>query len=634
MGEKDKAPTDSAARNLAPKESTSQHNSAAGGRDERPLLVYDGDCAFCAYWVRYWRRLTGVSVHYAPYQETAAAHPEVAPAEFAGAIQLFLPDGRRCSGAEAAFRVLAEARGHGSGLWLYRHVPGFGLLSERVYALIARHRPAAHWWARRLWGDERYPAEYRRVSWLFLRLLGLIYFSGFASVLAQVTGLVGNDGILPLGDYLDLAAAGSGAERYWFIPTLFWINASNAALRAACIAGLLASALVVLDAWVRPMLLVAFVLYLSLWYALQLFGGVQSDVLLLEVGFLAIFLTSGSRIAVWLYRWLLFRFMLLSGLVKLLSGDKSWAQLTALKYHYETQPLPTPLAWYAHQLPDWFQQLCVLAVFGIELLLPWLVFLPRRPRFVAAWGFIVLQSAIALTGNYHFLNLLTLCLTLLLFDDAAVRRLLPARLGQRAGHRMPLPGRTATATTASLAILVLVSNATQAWATFGRNPPEPLASVAASVSRLGITNLYGFFAVINTTRYEIIVEGSRDGEHWKPYEFRYKPGDPYRRPTWNIPHQPRLDWEMWFAAAQPPYLHPWLGAFMQRLLEGSPDVLGLLASDPFPGKPPTYVRSMLYRYRFTDAGERASTGAWWKREPAGYYLPPMQRWPVRPGSAG
>jgi predicted DCC family thiol-disulfide oxidoreductase YuxK len=595
--------------------------SVNDSHSRQPLLVYDGDCGFCAYWVRYWQRLTGERVRYAPYQAVAAEHPEVPVEAFERAIQLFGPDGERSSGAEAAFRVLATVPGKGTSLWLYRHLPGFAWLAETTYALIARHRRPAYRWARLLWGRERFPPSYRLIGWLFLRLLGLFYLAGFVSIATQITGLVGSDGILPLGDYLSSVPA-SGVQGFWQLPTLFWLNSSDTALVTASLIGAAAALLVLLDLLTRPTLVVAFVLYLALWTAMPVFGGIQSDALMLEVGFLGIFLTGGSRIVVWLYRWLLFRFMLVSGLVKLISRDPSWANFSALEFHYETQPLPTPLAWYAHQLPEWFQQLSVFTMLGIELILPCLVFLPRRPRFVAAWGFIVLQVAIALTGNYHFLNLLALCLCLFLFDDRAVEGAFPAVLQRRAARRITGAGRAATLSAAILAIVVVPSNLIQAWERFGPgHPPAPLASVAGAVSRFGVSNLYGFFSVMTTDRREIILQGSRDGERWRDYELRYKPGDPQHCPRWSIPHQPRLDWQMWFAALGSPYRSPWLGDLLYRLLEGSEPVLDLFAENPFPAQPPAYVRGMLYRYRFSTPEERAATGACWARESLGSYTP-------------
>jgi hypothetical protein len=372
------------------------------------------------------------------------------------------------------------------------------------------------------------------------------------------------------------------------------------------------------------MLVLAFVLHLSLWVAMPVFGNIQPDALILEAGLLAIFLTAGSRIIIWLFRWLLFRFMLLSGVVKLLTHDPTWVHLTALNYHYETQPLPTPLAWYAHQLPDWFQQFSVLAMLGIELVLPWLVFLPRNPRFVAAWGFLVLQVAIVLTGNFYFLNLLTIFLCLFLFDDRALARVVPGRLAARLRYRLPAPRRVATTTAAVFAVCVVTIDLAGIWQRVEQRPlPEPLATVTATASRFGVTNFYGFFGTMNTERREIVVEGSRDGEKWRPYEFRYKPGDLHRCPTWSLPYHPRLDWTMWFAAGESPYRNPWFGDLLYKLLEGAPPVLALLAENPFPDEPPKWVRATLYNYRFATPEERAATGDCWVRERLGPYVPPL-----------
>jgi predicted DCC family thiol-disulfide oxidoreductase YuxK len=594
-----------------------------------PLLAYDGSCGFCAYWVRYWQRLTGESLRYAPYQEIAADHPDVPVEEFARAIQLFEPDGAHYSGAEAAFRVLARAPGKATGLWLYRHLPGFARVAEAVYTLIAHHREAAYRWSHLLWGPERYPSTFHLVSWLFLRLLGLTFLVAFVSIGNQITGLVGSDGILPLSNYLATVAAEHGPWRYWFAPTLFWVNSSDTALLSACFIGAAASGLVVLNVLTRYMLALAFVLHLSLWVAMPVFGHIQPDALILEVGLLAIFLTAGSRIVIWLFRWLLFRFMLCSGLVKLLTHDPSWAHLTALNFHYQTQPLPTPLAWYAHLLPDWFQQLSVLMMFGIELVLPWLIFTPRRLRFVAAGGFLVLQVAITLTGNFYFLNLLTMFLCLFLFDDQALARLLPAQLAARLRFRQPGAGRLATAAAAALASVVVAVNLAVIWQHIEQRPlAGPLDALVATTSRFGVTNFYGFFGVMSRVRREIIVEGSLDGKHWRAYEFRYKPGDVHRCLRWSIPYHPRLDWTMWFAAGESPFRDPWFGDLLYRLLQGAPPVLALLANNPFPGQPPKWVRATLYRYRFTTPAERAATGDCWVRERLGPYVPPLslQSW--------
>jgi hypothetical protein len=250
--------------------------------------------------------------------------------------------------------------------------------------------------------------------------------------------------------------------------------------------------------------------------------------------------------------------------------------------------------------------------------------MPRRLRFVAAWGFLILQMLITLTGNYYFLNLLTMFLCLFLFDDQALAGLLPARLAARVRYRLPTPGRLATAAAALLATVVVVVNLSVLWKRIELRPlPAPLAAVTATASRFGVTNFYGFFGVMNTVRRDIIIEGSLDGEHWRPYAFRYKPGDVHRCLRWSIPFHPRLDWTLWFAAAQSPYRNLWFGDLLYRLLEGAPPVLALLADNPFPGQRPVLVRATLYLYRFTTFAERAASGDCWVRERLGLYVPPL-----------
>lgn len=373
----------------------------------------------------------------------------------------------------------------------------------------------------------------------------------------------------------------------------------------------------------RQALVLAWLAYLSLFYAGQVFTTFQWDLLLLEAGFLAVFLPgAGPRLPVLLYRWLLFRFMFGAGFVKIASGDPSWRDLSALEYHFETQPLPTVLAWYAHHLPDALLRAATAATLAIELVLPFAVFMPRQPRLVAAGAFIVLQLAILATGNYNYFNLLTLLLCLFLFDDRALGRLAPGVLAR--GVPRPASGRwtPARAATVGAALLVLPVSAIG----FGEQlalarAPAWLRWPAELLAPLRITSTYGVFAVMTTTRHEIVVEGSDDRREWRPYRFRYKPGDPQRAPPWNVPHQPRLDWQMWFAALGDANREPWFERLLERLLEGSPPVLALLEGAPFDDRPPRYVRASLYRYRFSTPEERAATGAWWQREAAGVYYP-------------
>jgi hypothetical protein len=336
----------------------------------------------------------------------------------------------------------------------------------------------------------------------------------------------------------------------------------------------------------------------------------------------------------WLLRWLLFRLMFCSGAVKLLSNDTAWHGLTALTYHYETQPLPTPPAWYAHQWPVWFHKASCAGMFFVELALPFCIFLPRRPRFVAFWAFTLLMLGIALTGNYTFFNLLTVALCVVLLDDFALVRFAPARWSERvmSGPRppwlRPWPRPLAWARGAVLMLLVglvlgvtavqLLGMARVRWSS-----DHALVKLYRWVAPLRSVNSYGLFAVMTTSRPEIVVEGSHDGRTWQAYEFRHKPGDLRRAPTFVAPHQPRLDWQMWFAALGNVRGNPWFVNFCFRLLQGRPEVLALMADNPFTDRPPAFVRAVVYDYHFTTPEERRKDGAWWRREFKGEYCPPL-----------
>jgi len=587
----------------------------------RPTLVYDGDCGICRTWIDYWRLLTGDKIAYRPYQEAAGDFPLIPVANFKDAMQLIEPDGSVYSGAAATFRLLSYAPSRGAWWWLYRHVPGFAGLSEWAYSFLSRRRGLLAGATHLLWGRTLEPERYDLVSWLFLRGLGLIYVAAFVSLALQIRGLVGHDGILPLAEYLAAARDGWGPVAYWRLPTLFWLDASDTALIAGAIVGIALGVLVTVGIFERLSLAALFVLYLSYVYAGQLFMSFQWDLLLLEAGFLAIFLVGGSRIVIWLYRLLLFRFLFLAGLVKLASGDPTWRQLTALDYHFWTQPLPTPLAWYAAQLPHWLLAGGTAAALIIELVAVVLIFLPRRPRMFAAVLVLLFQLAILLTGNFNFFNLLTVLLCLFLFDDQGLRRLVPAGLAARIENRTPRPGPAATATAAIVALVTVPLGLNLIFTPLaGRNLPM-VGPVAEALSPLLIVNPYGVFATTTTTRPQIVIEGSDDGQTWRAYVLPYAPGPVARAPTRNIPYQPRLDWQLWFAAYGSPGENRWIERLLQRLLEGSPPVLALVAENPFTAHPPKYVRALLYDYRFTDAQEGALSGDWWVRRLEGTYYP-------------
>lgn len=594
--------------------------------DSTPVLVYDGDCRFCRSWVDYWAALCQNRLQFRPYQQAAADFPQLSEDEFRRHIQLFASDGRRYRGAAAAFQVLRQIPGKGGWWWLYRHLPGFAPLSEWFYDRVAAHRGLAFGVQKLLWGEHLREDRQQLTSWLFLRLLALIWLAALLSFWWQADGLVGSGGLLPLQDFMGAARA-DPQQSFWQLPSLLWWWHSDLALHSLCASGVGASLLLLCNRLVRPSLVALYLVYLSLFYGGQVFMQYQWDLLLLEAGFLAIFLGRGRGAVVWLYRLLLLRFVFLSGVVKLLSGDPAWAQFEALGYHFETQPLPSPLAWYAAQLPAGVLGFFSLATLLIELLLAPLMLLPRRARMLAGWGLIALQLAILLTGNFGFFNLLTLALCLFLFDDHALGRL-PGlrRLQPGAAPRAvaPLPG-TRRIGLVLLCLLLVSLNVGQLWLTLQRTSvPAPLLALVRICEPWHWVNRYGLFAVVTRQRFEIVIEGSVDGRTWRAYELPFKPGAPERRPRWNIPHQPRLDWQLWFAALEAPRQAPWIRPLLVHVLFATPQVMALFAHDPFAGDMPTRVRARLFVYRFASAQVRATEGVWWERQLAGDYHPPIR----------
>jgi hypothetical protein len=465
-----------------------------------------------------------------------------------------------------------------------------------------------------------------RVRWLFLRLLALTYLVAFASLFVQVEGLIGSRGILPVAELLDWVQARTGSARFRLLPTLFWLGRSDVVLRLSCAAGVLLSALALLRLLPTLLFFVLWALYLSLVNVSQIFLGYQWDALLLETGFLAVLLAPpGLRppageepplAVLWLLRLLLFRLMFSSGMVKLLSGDPSWWNLTALEYHYWTQPLPTWIGYWASRLPASFHRASVVVTFAIEILAPFSIFGPRTLRLVGCGLLVGLQLIIATTGNYAFFNLLTIALCLCLLDDAC----LPGSAPPAAPAHGRRPWRHWVVAPVAL-VLALLSALELSLLLRPRVPSPPLRALRRLEAPLSLVSPYGLFAVMTTSRPEIVVEGSLDGRTWRPYEFRWKPGATTRPPRLVAPHQPRLDWQMWFAALGTCEENPWVLRFLSRLLEGSPPVLGLLADNPFPDGPPQFVRTTLYDYRFADAQAHRREGAFWQGRALGPYCP-------------
>jgi hypothetical protein len=479
-------------------------------------------------------------------------------------------------------------------------------------------------------------STYRLTRALFLRFLGGIYFVAFLSLSEQVLPLFGHDGLLPIEVFVrELSEDRGGAfAAFLELPSLFFVNASDVTLQAGAWIGAAMSLLVVLGFANAIGLAFLWFLYMSYVHVGQVFYGFGWEMLLLETGFLAIFLCPIARlrpdprstppaVVMWLLRWVLFRVMFGAGLIKI-RGDSCWRDLTCLYYHYETQPIPNPLSWLLHQMPPWFHKLGVLWNHFIELVVPWSVFVPVS-RVAAIGGLlqIAFQISLILSGNLSWLNWLTIAIAISCFDDSALAWLAPRRIRERlwfVGEAQP-PSLWATRVAWGLgAVVVLLSFAPTA------NLLSSHQVMNTSFDRLHLVNTYGAFGSVGRERDEVILQGTSDAkidEHtvWKEYDFKCKPGDPKRRPCIVSPYHYRVDWEIWFAAMSTYDRHPWLLRLVQKLLANDAKALSLIATNPFPEAPPRFIRAELYRYHFTRIGD--GSNAWWKRERTDSYFPPV-----------
>ncbi len=461
---------------------------------------------------------------------------------------------------------------------------------------------------------------------LFLRVLGLVFVVAFLSLHSQVTLLVGEKGLLPAGEWLDSVRM-SGAS-FFRVPTIFWlVGAGDGVLRAMSLLGAVLSLGLVFLVLPRPCLLLLWALYLSFATIGQDFLSFQWDNLLLESAFFALFVAPGGvrprrapaphPVAVFLMLFLVFRLHVESGTSKLLTGDPTWRDLSAMATYYETAPIPTRLAWWAHQLPRGFHEASSLSTFVVEIGLAPCVFLPwRRARLAVFVAMLGMQASIALTANYGFFNWLSAALLLFVLDDGHldwIARRFRKPLAPRA------PARRSDARTAGLAIVAFAAVPLSVVPFLGFldrsgglvRETLPIARVLWAYRSI---NAYHLFASMTIDRYEVVIEGSDDGgSTWKAYEFRYKPGDPMRPPPFVAPHQPRVDFQMWFLALRGRRpREPWFARLVEKIRDDPETVAPLFSVNPFPDAPPKEVRIRVEKYRFTDRATRRATGAWWR----------------------
>ena len=516
--------------------------------------------------------------------------------------------------------------------------------------------------------------------WLFLRALGCIYFSAFFSLVFQIRGLIGPEGILPANEYLRAVAHSLGYSRgLWFAPTLLWLASGPHMLAALCWVGMGASLLLVLNVWPRGMLGICFVCFLSFVSAAQDFSGYQSDGMLLEAGFIALFFSPPgfrpgmgvaappSRASLFLLQWEWFRIYFESGVAKIIGGDPEWRNFTAMDEYYQNGPLPTWIGWYIEHLPHWFHASTVFATLALELVLVWMLFLPRRWRIACFFIVTPWELGVIFTANYTFLNYLVLTLGFLLLDDRFLRQFLPQRWrrlfvasatsgpegnptasdasepdkvreasaeparpeqsrwqSSRGSLRQPVKILKLSLVSVVLSWIFYATTVELIWMFWAL--PLPTAPVEA-LEPFRIANRYGLFGIMTRGRYEIEFQGSEDGKTWVAYPFRYKPQDPSTRPGIYAPYQPRFDWNLWFASLGSWRDYPIVPSTEVRLLSNDNDVLALFEKNPFPHEPPRQVRAVIWQYWFTTMSEKRTQGLWWRRQFLGLYAPTIEREP-------
>jgi len=463
------------------------------------------------------------------------------------------------------------------------------------------------------------PESYTTIAHLLPRMLGFIYFVAIGALLLQIHGLIGSKGILPLSEYLSFLKFYYPKRCYTEAPTLFWLNSSDLMISSVAVVGTLFSVLLMLGYYPALLLLLLYIIHLSLITAGQDFLSFGWEGLLLEITFQTFWidLTPVPSLMIWIsINFLLFRFHFQAGTNKLIHRDPTWFSFMAVAFHYETQPLPNTIAWYAHKLPMSFQKLSTFVMFVIEIAVPFFMFFGETARVWVFGAFFALQFFIWLTGNFSYLNYLTVGFITILLSNSTL-----AAIGIQPPAKVQYTSLGLEGLVTIAGIVLLALQCMRLWHHF--QPHRLFSKIFSKLVPYHLVNTYTLFASMTTERYEIVVEGSEDGKEWKEYLFPYKPSEVTRRPRRIAPYQPRLDWQIWFLPFRDFESEPWFQKFLIHLLKGTPEVLRLLRGNPFPDKPPKYVRSLIYEYQFTTFDEKKKTGCWWKRTLIGAYSPTL-----------
>ena len=463
--------------------------------------------------------------------------------------------------------------------------------------------------------------DYWFARFLIQRCIGLVYLIAFINALNQFIPLLGEDGLLPLPNYLPRLS-------FKQKPSLFHWHYSDRLFKYIAWSGIILSLVAVSGLSDSGPFWLSMVVWLALWVLYQsivnvgfIFYGFGWESMLLEVGFYVIFLGpldwAAPVLVIWMIRWMLFRVEFGAGLIKM-RGDQCWRDLTCLTYHHETQPLPNPLSRFAHQLPRWFHKTETFSNHAIQLVVVWGLFFPQPVAAISAVLIMLSQSYLIITGNYSWLNFLTIFLAFSGFSDGIIQMALglapPAVAALPVGYHIVI---------ILLALVVIYMSMAPI-----KNMMSPRQKMNASFNNIHLVNTYGAFGSVTKQRYEIIIEGTRDDiktteeAEWKAYEFKGKPGDPNQRSPQISPYHLRLDWQMWFAAmSASPRAHPWFRPLIRKLLQNDEATLKLLKKNPFPNEPPTYIRARLFRYQYATKQERKEEGLWWKHQYISDYMP-------------
>jgi lipase maturation factor 1 len=457
--------------------------------------------------------------------------------------------------------------------------------------------------------------EYSIAAFLLPRFLGLIYLAAFAAFYFQMQGLFCSNGILPIADYLRAVKKYHPGNYYRLIPSIFWINSTDAVLKGSTLVGILLSLFLICGIYPSLLLFLLYILYLSIVSTGQDFLSFGWEGFFLEITVNTFFLslTSPADLMVWIsVNVLLFRFFFQAGIVKLQSGDPNWKNLTALAYHYQSQPIPNMVAWYVHKFPLWFHKFSTGVMFLIELVTPFFIFGSEPVRLCVFFAFVGLQMGIWMTGNFSYLNHLTALFSIILVGNAYLVTWISIPISSNSGLALQLLCTIA-------GTLLLLLQFMQLASSFLYIPL--ITKCLQKISPFHIINRYGIFAVMTTKRNEIVFEGSDDEINWKEYLFFHKPSEINRRPRRVSPYQPRIDWQAWFLPLGNYRYDVWYENFIYHLLKGTPEVLSLIRKNPFSEHAPRFVRSLIYEYEFSSIQEKKQSGCWWRRKYIGVFTP-------------